>query len=374
VKIVADQNMADVEAFFGHLGSITYLPGREISAEHIGDADLLLVRSVTRVNQALLEHSSVAFVGSATIGTDHIDRDYLQQRGIGFAHAPGCNADAVVQYDLSVLSRLQPDWLQKSLNVGIVGCGNVGRRLYQTLTSLNINCRVYDPFLSDNQALNLVDFDTVLQADALFLHTPLTHSGPFPTRHLFNADALARLTENTLLVNAGRGAVIDNTALLARLQKGPALRVALDVWEGEPEIDLTLMANVLLATPHIAGYSIEGKIRGTAMLAEAYGRWCIEQGVVYASDGLPQTEQQNIASVLTEATLNQLILASYDVAVDDRIMREAMARCASGDVAEAFDRLRKDYPERHEFAHFQIGSESRESQIKAQALAVGFYG
>ena len=232
---------------------------------------MLLVRSVTRVDRTLLEGSAVAFVGSATIGTDHVDQAYLAEQGIRFAHAPGCNANAVVQYDLSVLSNLQPDW--QSCTVGIVGCGNVGGRVYRTLKSLGVNCRVYDPFLSAEQIPDLVDFQSVLAADIICVHTPLTTEGPFPTEHLFNAEVLAGLGENTLLINAGRGAVIDNGALLEHLKSGSKLRVALDVWEPEPNINPGLLEQVLLATPHIAGYSREGKIRGTEMLAEDYYQW-----------------------------------------------------------------------------------------------------
>ncbi len=376
--------MSHVEQLFGHLGSITRLPGRDISAADIADADLLLVRSVTPVNQSLLEHSPVQFVGSATIGTDHIDQDYLLQCGIGFAHAPGCNADAVVQYDLSVLSRLQPDWLQRT--VGIIGCGNVGRRLYNSLTRLGVTCRVYDPFLSAETGINLVDFDTVLTADIICVHTPLTDSGPFPTRHLFNAERLAQLGDSALLINAGRGAVIDNAALLDCLNKKPGLQVALDVWEGEPHINLALLDRIALATPHIAGYSIEGKVRGTAMLADAYGRWCQENQIeidtaqVVTADNALQEGVEPLAA----DNLNELILASYDVADDDRRMRAAIMEAAaaitsgasSDEVAKQFDLLRKQYPERHEFGYYRLadkmanGDERSSQMISTEPLSI----
>ncbi len=362
LKIVADQNMLMVDELFGHLGSIEYIPGRQITTADIADADVLLVRSVTRVDEPLLKGSSVAFVGSATIGTDHVDQDYLQQRGIRFAHAPGCNANAVVQYDLSVLSNLQSDWLNCTL--GIVGCGNVGGRVYRMLKNLGVKCRVYDPFLTLADNPDLVDFDTLLTADIICLHTPLTTDGEFPTKHLFNADVLARLAENTLLINAGRGAVIDNAALLSLLETGSKLRVALDVWEPEPNVNCQLLERVQLATPHIAGYSREGKVRGTEMLAEAFYQWREGRTLDLKEDAL--TEFEGIS--LRGESLSKIILASYDVADDDRRMREAMMcegseREASNSpterksgsvesVAEAFDRLRKEYPQRHEFSYF----------------------
>ena len=363
MKIVADQNMLMVDQFFGEFGTISYVAGRTICAADIADADILLVRSVTQVNQALLEGSSVSFVGSATIGTDHIDQDYLAQQGIAFAYAPGCNADAVVQYDLSVLSRLQPNWQQST--VGIVGCGNVGGRLYKALTNLGVSCRVYDPFLSPDSGFNLVGFDTVLDSDIICVHTPLTISGPHPTRHLFNAEVLARINPGSLLINAGRGAVINNAALLQLLESGSPLRVALDVWEGEPTVSLALMKKVSLATPHIAGYSVEGKARGTEMLAEAFNR-------LTDADADRLAEQPQTVAKLAAGTLSELILASYDVAEDDIRMREALN--ASSDTALTFDLLRKQYPERHEFSCYALSSnaEGAQPELRAQALKLGF--
>jgi erythronate-4-phosphate dehydrogenase len=365
--------MLMVEELFGQLGTIEYLPGRQISAADVADADMLLVRSVTRVDKALLEGSSVAFVGSATIGTDHVDQAYLAEQGIRFAHAPGCNANAVVQYDLSVLSRLQPDWhriadsLTDSITVGIVGCGNVGARVYRALQSLGVRCRVYDPFLSAEQNPDLVDFESVLAADIIFLHTPLTTAGPFPTKHLFDADILASLSEDTLLINAGRGAVIDNRALLNLLESGSRLRVVLDVWEPEPNINCQLLERILLATPHIAGYSREGKIRGTEMLAEDFYQW--RDGTAVCANGVDSRSTEDAVEVVGGENLSQVILASYDVAEDDRRMREAITN-RSDAVAEVFDRLRKDYPQRREFSHFSV--ELADESVTARARLLGF--
>jgi len=341
--------MLMVEELFGQLGKIEYLPGREISKADVADADMLLVRSVTRVDKALLEGSSVAFVGSATIGTDHVDQIYLAEQGIRFAHAPGCNANAVVQYDLSVLSNLQSDWQNRIL--GVVGCGNVGGRVYQALKSLGVECRVYDPFLTAEQNPDLVDFESVLAADIICVHTPLTSDGPFPTKHLFNADVLAGLSEDTLLINAGRGAVIDNQALLNLLESGSRLRVVLDVWEPEPNINCHLLERILLATPHIAGYSREGKIRGTEMLAEDFYLW--RDGIAVTANVVGSESAEDCTEVVGGENLSQVILASYDVAGDDRRMREAIANSPDA-VAEVFDRLRKDYPQRREFSHFSV--------------------
>ena len=374
MKIVADQNMLMVDHFFGDFGPITYVPGRSLCAADVADADVLLVRSVTQVDQALLENSSVSFVGSATIGTDHIDQDYLTERGIAFAYAPGCNADAVVQYDLSVLSRVQPNWLQNT--VGIVGCGNVGGRLYRALTSLGVSCAVYDPFLEADSGFNLVDFETVLGSDVICVHTPLTTSGSHPTKHLFSAEVLAKIDPRSLLLNAGRGGVIDNVALLALLESGSGLRVALDVWEGEPAISLALMEKLLLATPHIAGYSVEGKARGTEMLAEAFKGLTDADEDTFTGQAKTLSKFSAVATVAAE-TLGELILSSYDVAQDDQRMRAEMA--SSSDLSLTFDQLRKQYPQRHEFSCYKLSNRdlgenttAAQAELRDQALKLGF--
>ena len=348
-RIIADQNMPHVEAYFGHLGEVKLMAGREIDRQAIQGAEILLVRSVTQVNQSLLEGSSVRFVGSATAGTDHIDLEYLNNNNIQFAYAPGCNAEAVVQYTLSVFSRLKPQWLESK--VGIVGCGNVGGRLYQKLVALGVDCRVYDPFLSQSQIPDLVSLKEVLDCDIISLHTPLTTEGEFPTHYLFNQQVLNSLKPNTLLINAGRGAVIDNNALINRIKQSDGLQVALDVWESEPQINAELLDLVSLATPHIAGYSDEGKIRGTSMLYEAL---C----ALYLNDASFQQPNISINDTTvslngTGKTLNQLLLECYNIDADDQRMRETLKQ---GDIGQGFDQMRKTYPQRREYSHFNVSA------------------
>jgi erythronate-4-phosphate dehydrogenase len=352
-----------IAELFAEFADIQLLAGRDIKRQHLLDADVLLVRSVTRVDRALLEGTKVGFVGSATIGTDHIDRDYLHHSGIEFAHAPGCNAEAVVQYDLSVISRLMPAWQSKTL--GIIGCGNVGGRLYQRLCELDVNCKVYDPFLSTADIADLSELDTVLGCDIVCLHTPLTHRGPFPTYHLLDRSRLQSIAPDTLIINAGRGAVIDNAALLELFQAGKRFRVALDVWENEPVIDRSLLDYLAFATPHIAGYSLEGKINGTKMVFEAFTQWA---GLSAAELSAPANTQP---LALKPASVTEAILDCYDVAEDHQRMVEAMAAAGSEqqDVAHSFDQLRKDYPVRREFSYYGIDSAVEDL---AQYRSLGF--
>jgi erythronate-4-phosphate dehydrogenase len=362
MKIIADENMSAVQEIFAPYGDVETLPGREINAATVATADVLLVRSVTIVDKQLLEGSSVRFVGSATIGTDHIDRQYLQQKGIHFAHAPGCNAEAVVQYMFSAFCTLEPQWRDKT--VGIVGCGNVGGRLLHRLSALGVSCKVHDPFLSDAECDSLTDLKTVLSADIICLHTPLTREGQYPTHHLINQQALEQsIRPGALLINASRGGVIDNSALLVHLKGGADLNVALDVWEGEPNINLDLLGQVNIATPHIAGYSLEGRLRGTQMVRDGMCRsleLALDNSLSSTAVDLSAGGEGRAAASLTIETgqgLEQAILASYQVAEDDKKMRKTLGdeRVKSGEkTGILFDGLRKYYAERREFSYYSV--------------------
>ena len=353
MKIIADQSMPLVTELFGPYGDVDLLPGREISTVEIADADVLLVRSVTKVDADLLNGSKIKFVGSATIGTDHIDLDYLQAEGVHFAHAPGCNAQSVMQYDLSVMTRLIPDWRNKT--VGIVGCGNVGGSLLKALLSIGVSCRVYDPLLCPDRGIATTNFEAVLDSDILCLHTPLTFSGLQPTYHLLDAKALSKLKPGCLLINAGRGAVVDNQALLARLKGGADLLVALDVWESEPLIDLELLEYVSMASPHIAGYSLEGKVKGTSMVFKEFMNW---QGASWEEINSPKLDAMDACPVVISRVADA-ILASFDVGADDARMRSILdgVKPNSNLIGEYFDRLRREYPDRREWKAMIFDSE-----------------
>jgi len=352
MKIVADENMPDVEARFRPFGEVVTLPGRRIRAGDLRDADALLVRSVTLVDEDLLAGSKVRFVGTATIGTDHVDLDYLHRQGIAFSSAPGCNANAVVNYVLACLCTLDARWLEK--RVAIFGCGNVGGRLYRCLRRLGVQCLCYDPFLNGEQLPDRVEFAEAISADILCLHTPLTSSGPHPTRHMFNAGVLDRLHPGALLLNAGRGAVVDNRALRERLAAGADLRVVLDVWEPEPDIDIELLHRVALGTPHSAGYSREGKVNGTNMICAAFCHWL---GVAAPEVSMPPAA--GCLQLQPGQGLADAILAAYPVARDHSRLLAALPSGDTGPadplaVGWAFDDLRKHYPERREFSCYRV--------------------
>lgn len=370
MKIIADENMPLVEQIFSEIGEVQRVAGRSMSRADVGDADLLLVRSVTSVNAELLAGSRVQFVGTATIGTDHVDQHYLQQQGIGFSSAPGCNADAVVDYVLSALFHLaeQQGFDPFLRTYGVVGVGNVGGRLAARLQRMGCRVLLNDPPRAAAGEAGFVALEQVLaEADVICLHTPLTRDGSSPTHHLLAEAELSSLRQGALLINAGRGPVIDNAALLKIADKRPDLTWVLDVWEHEPEVDSALAGRVAIATPHIAGYSHDGKIRGTYMLYEAYCRFAGVPVKHALAHFLPQPAVRKVEVTAAVMPLD-LIRMRYDPFRDDRALRQTLHMNAV-DQALAFDRLRKNYPQRREFSSLTVcGALSPEQRQMIGAL------
>lgn len=369
--IVADENMPLLDEFWSDLGRIRRLGGRAISPVDVKDADVLLVRSVTRVDRDLLAGARPRFVGTATIGTDHVDLGYLAARGIPCASAPGCNALAVAEYvaTVLVLHSAKSAFRMEGLRLGVVGCGQVGGRVVERARALGISCAVCDPFLPV-QALSpdvpLVGLDALLEwADVLSLHVPLTRDGKAPTWHLFDHQRL-KGGRWTLLINTARGQVIDNEALLDVLRADPGRQVVLDVWEDEPLIRPALLEKAWLGTPHVAGYSIEGKWRGTAMLRAAAAK------VLGVSEGpdlqsVSQALGDRPRSLDWQGSLAATLETGCPVRRDDASLRRMVAEAGdSTGMARGFDLLRKHYPDRREFPHYRIrGAPLSESGILA---------
>jgi erythronate-4-phosphate dehydrogenase len=378
LKIVADENIPSVQSLFSPLGEVTLVNGRELGPEQLQQADILLVRSVTRVNKALLADSPVRFVGTATIGTDHLDINYLQSQGIQWANAPGSNANSVVDYVISACCRLEGvlEGLLAGDTVGIIGMGNVGARLYQRLSALGIRCKAFDPLIDQQRYPVLTSLDEVLQAQVICCHAPLSKTGDYPSYHLLNQQRLEMLGEGAMLLNAGRGGVIDNQALLALLADRQDLCVVLDVWENEPRILLDLLKRVDLASPHIAGYSFDGRRNGAQMIFSACCQWLKQpaQLAVEPQDSalsLQITETDNVVAAMKEA-----VLACYDIGKDDQTFRGALLHSRSSidaDGAVAFDRLRKQYPQRREFSCYQISNVAAlHVEVASGLRALGF--
>jgi len=361
-----------VEEIFSEIGAVKRIPGRSMSAADLQGADLLLVRSVTPVNADLIGDAALKFVGTATIGTDHIDTAYLEQRQIPFSSAPGCNADAVVEYVISALFHLaySQGFDPAERTFGIVGVGNVGGRLHKRLAGLGYNVLLNDPPRQATGEAGFVELDQLIaEADMLCLHTPLTRNGDHPSHHLFDAARLNALKPNAILLNAGRGPVIDNQALLQVKQQREDLTLVLDVWEHEPVVDPALAALTEIATPHIAGYSHDGKIRGTYMLYEACCRALGREVTKSLEDFLPEPALKSV-TVNEQIDALELIRLRYDPYRDDRNLRHTLS-LAEQPRGEAFDLLRKTYPQRREFSSLQVNGELKADQ-REQLSALGF--
>lgn len=376
MRIVADENIPLLDEFFADFGEIRRMPGRGIDAAAVATADLLLVRSVTPVNRALLQGSSVKFVGTCTIGTDHLDLDYFQHAGITWASAPGCNARGVVDYvlgSLLVLAEQQGVDLA-SRCYGVVGAGQVGSRLVKVMRALGWRVLVCDPQRQAAEGGDYVSLQQVLdECDVISLHTPLERAGEHPTHHLFDHSRLAALKPGSWLINASRGAVVDNQALRELLAQRADLQVVLDVWEGEPQVDVELAALCRIATPHIAGYSLDGKLRGTAHIYQAL---CQHLGVA------PRVELAQLmpAAWLSDLTIDasadpawalaSICRAVYDPRRDDADFRRSLL----GDAAArrvAFDRLRKHYPMRREIDGLKVAIQGDASALVSLVQALG---
>lgn len=374
--IVADENIPLLDAFFAGFGEIRRVPGRSIDRATVEQADVLLVRSVTNVNRALLEGSKVRFVGTCTIGTDHLDLDYFNEAGISWSSAPGCNARGVVDYvlgSLMTLAEIEGVGLPQR-TYGVIGAGEVGGRLIKVLKGLGWNVKVCDPPRQAAEGGDYVSLEQIIeQCDVISLHTPLTRTGAGATWHLFDEQRLLQLKPGTWLINAARGPVVDNAALRKVLLEREDLQAVLDVWEAEPEVDVALAELCVLATPHIAGYSLDGKQRGTAQIYRAYCELIGQPPSIQLSDLLP-------APWLSEVTLHadsdpawalaMLCRGVYDPRRDDADFRRSLV----GNVAEqraAFDVLRKQYPVRREIEGLKVRIDGDSPQLQKIVAALG---
>lgn len=347
MHIVADENMPALDDF-ERLGPVTRVDGRGLTRAQLRDADILLVRSVTAVTKNLLTGTPVRFVGSATIGTDHVDLAALDRLGIAFAHAPGCNARAVAEYVLQALLMASQHHKRplRGSSVGVIGLGNVGGRVARWLRALGVEVLGCDPPLARTGAVDTVLLDTALAADFITLHVPLISQGQDTTRHMLDEHRLNALNGHQTLINTCRGAVIDNAALHRRLARGDGPVTFLDVWEDEPRLDPALLDRVFIGSPHVAGYSVEGKRLGTAMLYQA---WCQWLGEPEPWSPTRAARRPVALDVEDESQLLALLRHGYRLPEDDQRLRRSLRE---SDPADAFDQLRKQYPPRHELHYW----------------------
>lgn len=374
LTIIADANISHLNDYFNTalLGvkiTLITMAGRDINADMLAkhQPDVLLVRSVTNINADLLANNhSVKYVGSATIGTDHIDMLYLASCGICFTNASGCSKHSVAQYVVTAILTLRSQLVGKKCHVGIIGLGNIGSTLAKYVQDLGWQVLGYDPFLPKSDINNCSSLKQLLnQSDVVSLHVPLTSSNTINTAnssqlninptiinqtlHLINEQTLAMMKPNALLINSARGAVIKESALLQDITENKTLgrQIVLDVFEHEPEVSVALLNQIDIATPHIAGYSVEGKLRGTQMIYET----------MCTHFKLPM--KQHITNLLPDNPYHWQILRNdinqltnyYQILKDDFQLRAKLDK-ASGQVnGNDFDALRKNYILRREWKY-----------------------
>ncbi len=362
------------QAFSG-LGEIRSFSGRKVQAAEVKDADALVVRSVTRADSALLEGSSIRFVGTATIGTDHLDETYLKARGIHFTNAAGSNANSVAEYVTAALLVMaqRKNWDLSRKSIAIIGVGHVGSRVLEKVRALGMRVLLCDPPLrestGDQRYRNLSD---VLSADILTFHVPLTRNGPYPTHHMMDRAQLERLLPGQYLMNSARGAVFDCKALKDILGEGNLEGAVLDVWEGEPRIDYALLDLVDLGSPHIAGYSLDGKVRGTEMIVEEL---CRHFTIPFRWDSqsiFPRPARIRPASgTQGQDGVRSVVLQAYNILRDDTNLR-ALKSLPQEEAKTGFDRLRNEYPLRPEFRHYIVDLAPEQAGLAATFRALGF--
>ncbi len=387
MKIVADENIPYVEEAFGGLGDVTTLPGRRIDTLSLRGAEILLVRSITRVDATLLEGSRVRFVGTATIGTDHINQEYLRSRGIAFTSAPGSNANSVAEYvAAATLAIARRKHLRlKGKTVGVIGVGNCGSRFVKKARALGMRALLNDPPLRRRTGdEKFRPINELFCADILTLHVPLTYEGIDATYHLVDEAFLRELSPQCILINSSRGAVVDNRALASALDSRRIGGAVLDVWENEPNIDLEVLERVDLATSHIAGYSLDGKANATAMLYRAACEFLGVETRWEVRSALPKPYCERIeipgrgtaTSLATDATSDEDIIADtvrqvYDIKRDDAALRQ-LPRVDAGERGDFFDRLRRDYPARREFRNTEVVLPDSALQLANALRGLGF--
>ncbi len=371
MKVVVDDKIPALKGVLDPYADVLYKEGKAISKEDLVDADALIVRTRTLCNKDLLEGTSVRMVATATIGTDHMDLAWLEQKGIHWCNAPGCNSGSVKQYIASVLAHLILDGTVPSeTTLGIVGVGMVGSKIESLAKALGFKVLLNDPPRARREGADkFCSLDYLLSnSDIVTFHTPLIRQGEDATFHLMDESKLALLKKGAVVINSSRGEVCETRAMLKGLDNGQISRLVLDVWENEPNIDSKLHNKVWIGTPHIAGYSVDGKSNGSTMTIHAIAR---EFGLPlqdWQPTSLPVPDYPFIHldnnSEPAYLTAAKAILRTYDILEDDKLLRED---------PEDFEKQRGSYPVRREFHIWEITpSRATRPETIEMLMALGF--
>jgi erythronate-4-phosphate dehydrogenase len=375
-KIIADSNIPHAADACAHLGDVTVLKSSEFSPETLRDCDILLCRSTRKIDAELLDGSRVRFVATATIGTDHIDADYLASRGIAWASAPGSNANSVSEYVTTALLVLAGEMGRRlsEMSIGVVGVGNVGSRVVRKCEALGMTVVQNDPPLARKTSEDRYrPLGELLSCDVITFHVPLTHDGEDPTFHLCDAALLDRLRPGAVLINSSRGPVVDGNALGHTVDSGRITAVVLDVWEGEPLFDPRLLAKVAIGTPHIAGHALDAKINGTKMVYEAACEFLGAEPRWLPAAVLPPPKVPLIELDSTdrddEDALRDAVGQLYDILQDDAMLRKMPSDETRG---EAFREFRRNYWPRREWHNTTVRLRGGSQPLMGKLTGLGF--
>ena len=378
MKIIADANIPFVAECFSSISEVKVVGGREITPGVVNDADVLLVRSITPVGADLLIGSKVRFVATATIGFDHIDIDFLRRNNIGFASAPGSNSNSAAEYVIAGLLEIgrKYDIDLEDKSIGIIGVGNVGSRVAKKCAALGMQIYLNDPPLQRQTGeAKYLPLKELFDCDFITLHTPLTFEGVDKTYHLADEKFFKSLKEKCVFVNASRGGVVDSEALKAAIRSGRLRAVVLDVWENEPNIDIELLEMVDIGTPHIAGYSLDGKITGMIMIYKAACEYFGLSPKFDIEDFLPEPAIGQLriepSTDNEQAALANAVEKIYGIREDDVRLRQVLENSIENR-GEFFDGLRKNYPVRREFQNTKVIVKDRSSTLAKKLAGIGF--
>ena len=371
IKIIADNKIPYLKGALESVADIVYLPGSKITKQDLADADALITRTRTKCNKELLEGTGIKFIATATIGYDHIDTAYCDAAGISWTNAPGCNSGSVQQYVASALVLLsrKNNFELKSKTIGIVGVGNVGSKVQKIAEAFGMKVLLCDPPRERKEgSANFVSFETICkEADIITFHTPLNKTGTDKTFHLADDAFFQKVKKGVIIINSSRGEVVETNALKQALRSGIVNSSVIDVWENEPDIDKELLALVTIATPHIAGYSRDGKAGGTTMSVQAVSRFFGLGIDNWQPADIEKPSNPSICIDTIGKTIEQVIQdairATYKIAEDDKRLK--------ADVA-TFEKQREDYPVRREFHAYNVEFTAGNAKALELIKTIGF--
>lgn len=371
IKIIADDKIPFLKGALEPFADVVYLPGKEISREVLKGADALLIRTRTKCTESLIKGTTIRFIGTATIGFDHIDTQYCENNNIEWTNAPGCNSSSVQQYIAAALLKIahESGFKLSDKTIGIIGVGKVGLKVEKLARALGMKVFLNDPprARAEGEA-NFHSLATILfQSDIITIHVPLNVVGEDSTYYLMNEKSFKKMNNGVLFINSSRGEVTKTSALKQALVSGKLSRAVIDVWENEPDIDLNLLKKVSIATPHIAGYSTDGKANGTSMVVNSLCKhFNLPLKNWYpASVPLPATPELTIDAngKSDEDVIREAVFHTYNITTDDFKFRSSPSD---------FEKQRGDYPLRREFTSYRINLLNGTSNTRKILEELGF--